>query len=128
MAVTPPGQGTGGAEAGGRWVAVLARKALTTNPYAAWLAGADVVLFAQDGEATRRHLAGDHGYAATRRFPDWKRNRAVDLAVVDAHRERPLDRLVAQSECDQARAGALRDHRASPGSRRPRHAPTATRG
>ena len=107
----PAGQGAGGAAAGGRRVAVLARKALTANPYAAWLAGADVVLFAQDGEATRRKLAGDHGYAAARRFPDWKRNRAVDLAVVDAHRERPLDRLVAQSECDQVRAGPARPPR-----------------
>jgi hypothetical protein len=96
-----------------RRVVVLSRKSLDDHPYPTWLSTgerpADVVLLAEDTAATRAQMArADHGYAQWRLFGDWKRNRLVDLAVLEAHAEFPLDGVVALSECDQVRAAHLR--------------------
>lgn len=91
-------------------VAVLSKKSLLTHPYDRWLTGDDVVLYAEDIPATRHELETvGGGYAAIELFKGWKGNRAIDLAVMRAHEKRPFDRVVALSECDQVRAGQLRE-------------------
>lgn len=100
----------------GRRIAVLSKKPLITHPYDRWLPSDNVVLFAEDTTATRRALnAGGGRYAAVELFEGWKGNRAVDLAVVREHEKRPFDRIVALSECDQVRAGQLRERLRIPG-------------
>lgn len=92
-------------------IAVLSKKALTTHRYDEWLApaGLDVELFAEDSPQTRETLRGPHGFAQIRLFTDWKRNRAVDQAVLASHAEHPFTRIVALSECDIIRAAELRE-------------------
>jgi hypothetical protein len=93
-------------------IAVLSRKPLADHPYDAWLADlcADLLVFAED-TAANRVAAGAAGqrFAEVSLFPDWKTNRAVDLAVLAAHDAAPIDRIVALSECDLIRAAELRD-------------------
>ncbi len=99
-------------------VAVLSKKPLATHRYDQWLAGRDLVLFAEDTEAAREFLAsGAHEFApgAVRLFPDWKTNRAVDEALLASHALRPFDRIVALSECDLLRAAELRERLGLPG-------------
>ena len=99
-------------------VAILSKKPLATHRYDQWLAGRDLVLFAEDSEATRRLLAmGGHGFAAgsVHLFADWKANRAIDAALLASHAKRPFDRIVALSECDLLRAAELRERLGLPG-------------
>ncbi|TWP48489.1 hypothetical protein FKR81_28280 [Lentzea tibetensis] len=84
-------------------IAVLCKKDLRAHPVGSWLAGHDVALFAAQPPPSTA------GFGSVEVFDDWKANRAVDLAVVAAHRRRPFDRIVALSECDLVRAGELRD-------------------
>lgn len=101
-----------------RRVAVLSKKPLTTHRYDHWLSefGIQTTLFAEDTPASRMFLAGTHRYStAPRLFPNWKRNRAVDEAVVAEHAEQPFDRIVALSECDLVRAAELRAYLDIPG-------------
>ncbi|WP_051571282.1 ATP-grasp domain-containing protein [Cryptosporangium arvum] len=97
-----------------RRIAVLSKKSLADHDYPGWLASADgrpqIVLFAEDSDATRAHLAERPGvYHRHRLFGNWKGNRAVDEAVLAAHAEQPIDSVVALSECDVVRAAQLRD-------------------
>jgi len=96
-------------------VAILSRRAIGQMPYAHWLADldAELLLYAEDTPANR--AADTAGYATVELFADWKRNRAVDLAVLDAHARAPLDRIVALSECDVVRAAELRERLGLPG-------------
>jgi len=99
-------------------VAILSRKPLATHRYDQWLAGRDLVLFAEDTEATRRFLAmGGHGFmpGSVHLFPGWKANRAIDAALLASHARRPFDRIVALSECDLLRAAELRERLGLPG-------------
>ncbi|WP_433631518.1 ATP-grasp domain-containing protein [Nocardia sp. CA-120079] len=93
-----------------RRVAVLSKKPLTTHRYDRWLSefGIRTTLFAEDTPSSRTFLAGTHQYSTAHLFPDWKRNRAIDQAVIVAHAEQPFDRIVALSECDLVRAAELR--------------------
>jgi hypothetical protein len=75
-----------------------------------------VVLVAEDTEPTRRQLAIDaDAYEEIVLLDDWKRSRMVDLAVVDAHRRHPIERVVSLSECDVVRAAQLREWLGLPG-------------
>jgi biotin carboxylase len=115
--VVGPGAAMALTPAGPR-VAVLSKKDLRSRPYADWLGavGAEVWLFAEDDAATGvRSPELVAGYRHVELFADWKRNRAVDLAVVEAHRRAPFDRIVALSECDVVRAARLREWLGVPG-------------
>ncbi len=93
-------------------VAVLSKKTLGTHRYDQWLGheGCEVVLFAEDTPATRAFLgATQHRFARAHLFGGWKKNRAIDLAVLTEHRSRPFGRVVALSECDLVRAAELRE-------------------
>jgi hypothetical protein len=99
-------------------VAVLSKKDPASRPYAAWLAqhGIEVVLVAEDGAGARRALAPQvDSYAEVVLVDDWKANRLVDMAVVDAHRRTPLTRIVSLSEADVVRAAQLREWLGLPG-------------
>ena len=102
---------------GARRVAVLSKKDLAGHRYDEWLAphGCAVELFAETDPATEAVLAGPHHFTGAQLFPGWKRNRAVDAAVLAAHRERPFEAIVALSECDQVRAAELRERLGVPG-------------
>ncbi len=91
-----------------RRIAVLCKKDPHRHPVDRWLDGHDVALFAADTPAVRRYLDAGAGFGSVALFDGWKVNRAVDLAVIAAHRRRPFDRIVALSECDVVRAGELR--------------------
>lgn len=102
--------------AAGRRVAVLSKKSLATHPYHCWFAGDEVLLYAEDTAATRAELQRvGRGYARVELFDNWKGNRAIDVAVLREHESRPVDRIVALSECDQVRAGQLRARLGIPG-------------
>ncbi|WP_330252784.1 hypothetical protein OG874_43200 [Nocardia sp. NBC_00565] len=99
-------------------MAVLSKKPLRTHRYDRWLSefGAEAVLFAEDAPESRAFAGTHHGYPdAPRFFPDWKRNRAVDAAVIAEYAVRSFDRIVALSECDLVRAAELREHLGLPG-------------
>jgi len=95
-----------------RRVAVLSKKNLQTHRYDQWLGqeGFDVFLFADDTAATRTFVNSvPHRFAGVRLFGDWKRNRAVDAAVLAENESRPFAAVVALSECDVVRAAELRE-------------------
>lgn len=97
-------------------IAILSKKSLADHPYDQWLGDeVEVALFAESSESTERYLKGSPLRHSTLLVDDWKRSRAVDLAVMREHSDRPFARIVALSECDIVRVAQLRERLGIPG-------------
>lgn len=99
----------------GRHVAVLVNSRHVDTPYDRWVAGTDVALTLLVSERVAegyRHVAAPHRVLT---FEDYRTNGNVELAVLELHRERPIEVLVARSEPDILRSARLRGLLGLPG-------------
>jgi hypothetical protein len=86
-------------------VLAATRRPFTRYPVADWIDRRHTITLLGSAE----HGTEGAGGARTLLIPDYTTSAAFDLAVIDAHRRDPIDRLLVNSEYDVLRAARLRE-------------------
>jgi hypothetical protein len=99
-------------------VAILHDTALPLPPYPSWLSECDDDLVLITGHGAAALAVGTAGRMAVRACADYRGSAEAERHVLDLAESAPLTALVAASDTDMIRAGALRDYLGLPGQRR----------